>query len=285
MIVLNFFLQLTLHFAVASTFTIGELKSVGTTTEESNTVQELMSSAVTGAGHHSVVGKNGQFVLNPRLVKLGSAYIFTVEKYKNDESIFSSQMKAQRFDEIDNVVTRVVESAIDEVAVNKNGKVDSVTENEVTGSLRRRGTINRWYIGFGPAGGVNVGDQNTFFNFALGYFFEIDPHSAIKVFYDQTSDRFGYVGLGANYYFSDRDQSPLITADLGYGGASIRNKDDNIFSHVESVHGFAAGVGAGYQFFRTSKVNMEVLFHVASLLNSNRDGLPLKYGLRVGVYF
>ena len=116
---------------------------------------------------------------------------------------------------------RVVRSVVHEIPLNQDGTVQDVTENEAIKGTRRKDTVNRWYFGMGPGLVTHVNSTRTLFNFAIGYYFEIDPEWALKIVYEGTSDNFDYLAIGANYYFDDHDSSPVITGELGYGTASM----------------------------------------------------------------
>lgn len=270
--------------ASADTFFVRDLKASGLSKDDATTVIELVRTSVETARHQLVENeKDAKFVLHPKILKLGSSYIVTLSKTRDNKTVYGTQLKAERFEELDNVVNRVVRSVISEVALAESGTVADVTENEAIKGTRRRDTVNRWYIGMGPAFVTNVRSTRGLFNLGIGYFFEIDPEWALKIVYEG-STRFNYLALGASHYFSQSGRTPLVTAELGYGSASIDtgswfNRED------ETISNFVVGGGVGYQFFRTSKVNLEILLHGAVITGANHLGTPFKYGGRVGIYW
>jgi hypothetical protein len=106
----------------------------------------------------------------------------------------------------------------------------------------------------------------------VSYAWEVRDQAAIKILADGAA-RMAFGGIGGDYFFSDRDISPLLELDLGYGGAKDHSS------------GFALGGGAGYQFFRTSAVTLEVLLHYATIFEPAHENNPGIFGMRVGLCF
>jgi hypothetical protein len=281
--VLPFLLLFGSAQVLADNYYVRELKSPGVAKDDVATITELIKNAVESTGNHVVDTENGaKYALRSKILKLGGAYILTVDKVRDSKTQFSTQLKAEHFEELDNVVSRVIRSVIKEVAIVDNGTVHDVTENEAIQGTRRKDTVNRWYIGMGPGTVSHVNSTRTLFDFSLGYFFEIDPEWALKIIYDGTGSNFSYLALGTNYYFTDKRSSPMATMHLGYGSASI---DTDSWFHSDTISGFVVGGGVGYQFFRTSKVNLELLLSADVLTQANSLGTPAKFGFRVGIYW
>lgn len=270
--------------AKADSYFVADTILAGVSKEDGSAITELVKSTLRDSNENKIADKpsDAKYILKPRLLKLGAAYVLTIEKIEDGKTKFSSQMKAEKIEEMDNVVGRLVRSVITEVPVKGDARVADVTDNESVKGLQRRETVKRFYIGLGPGGSGKTMSVGTQFNWALGYYWEINPIAAVKVFYDGTSDRFNYLGLGGNYYFSDHDSSPLVTGELGYGSAYRRSVDLAI---SESTNGFVLGGGVGYQLFRTSKVNLELLVHAGLMLTTNSEGNPSKFGVRLGLYW
>ena len=115
-------------------------------------------------------------------------------------------------------------------------------------------------------------NPGTRFGWSLAYAWEVRSQVAIKMLADGAASM-AFGGIGGDYYFSDRDISPLVELDLGYGGANGHSS------------GFAMGGGAGCQFFRTSTVTLEALLHYATLFEPAHENNPAIFGLRVVLYF
>lgn len=258
-------------------------KTVGLSKDESDTIDELISAALESQGQQLVDNESSaNFSLHLKYIKLGKSVVINADKWQAGKLDYSTQMKAEKLEELDNVTSRIVRALIHDGGSAQEAKVSDVTENEAMRGTRRKDTVNRWYFGMGPAWVDKVNNTRSNFNFGLGYYFEIDPEWALKIVYDGTAASFNYLALGANYYFNDHKQSPIVTAELGYGTAWA---DDSTSFLGETTSGWVLGAGAGYQFFRTSKVNLEILAHVAVMTGSNHFGNPAKYGLRLGLYW
>ncbi len=281
-----FFIIFTM-WASADTVFVEPTKGTGLNTDENlATVTELVKSSIRDQNKHQLVDdqKKAQLTLRSRLLRLGSSYVMTIEKYDGPNLKFSSQIKAKNFEEMDNVCARLVRAVIDEVTLKTDSRVDDVTENEQVAGTRRKDTVNRWNFGFGPARVYNLNENDTQMNWNLGYNWEVDPNFALKIFLDGTSSRASQLGIGVNYYMNNRDISPVVYAGLGYGSTTIKD-EGNFFGLGETKTGFAVGAGVGVQFFRTSRVNLELLLHASHHLTANRMGAPGVYGLRVSLYW
>lgn len=141
------------------------------------------------------------------------------------------------------------------------------------------------YFGFGPGLMNNAGTGSAIgYSFLLGHSWEATPHGSVKM--EATAQAQPKKGaywlsavLGGNFFFTDGDASPFITADIGLGAA----RSDSL----NAIGGFVAGAGAGIQLFRTSSVHMQLLakydhlFHNGSTNGSN----PGRYGLSLALYF
>jgi hypothetical protein len=271
--------------AIADTYFIKKPhKVVGISKDETETIDELIATGLENQKQQVVENEaSAKYVLNLKYIKLGKAVIINADKSQGGKDVYSTQMKAEKTEELDNVTSRITRSIVfDGRPDQQEATVKDVTENEAIQGTRRKDTVNRWYFGMGPTWVDKVNASRGVFNLAIGYYWEIDPMWALKIVYDGSAGNFNYVALGTNYYFSDHKQSPLVTAELGWGGAST---DDSVTVKSESINGWVIGAGAGYQFFRTSKVNLEILAHAAVMTESNHLGNPAKYGIRVGIYW
>lgn len=268
----------------ADTYFVQEASVVGATKEEGQSATELVKIAVAETGKNQVAteAKTANFTLRPKLVKLGSAMTFALEKVKGDSVIFSSQMKVQRIEELDVVANRLTRSVVEERVAKNDTRVEEVTEAESTKGSLRRETLNRWYFGFGPAKGENVNKTDTLTNFIVGYSWEIPSSSAIvKINWDFASDRFNILSLSGNYYFRDTDVSPFVGGGLGYGSAIT----DSTLFNSKSTSGFFASAYGGLQFFRTSKINIDLAVAYHYMMSKNDFGNPSLLGFRLGIYF
>ena len=266
--------------AFSDTYFVQETATGALSKEDASTTTELIRSTINETGSHQTVGNaaSAQYVLEPKLLKLGNSYIMPLQKQKAGKVVFSSQLKAKSIDELDGIVARLVRAVIDEVPVKADVRVNDVTETEAVSGTRRKEAQKHWYFGFGPYGSNNLGDNGVLYDLDIAYAWDVNSFS-IKIFWDGAfpgsnsgSNAFSDLGLGLNYFMKDTDMTPILEGDLGYGGAN-------------STSGFVGGVGFGWEFFRTSSINFEILLRYAVLFNQTPIGTPSVYGLRIGLYF
>ncbi len=228
------------------------------------TVQELVKAAVSEQSGYSLAStaEGADLVLRPRILKLGSAYILTIDKIKADKVLFTSKMRASNAEDLDTVSSRVVRSVLKEVRAESNAQVDDITEDEVSRGTRRHIATRQWEIGFGPAWGTNLNTEKSGLVFHLGFVWGVDPQWDLDLSFRATgidgknssSAYFSEFMIGTNYHFNKDKNAPFITAGLGRATAGV--SDSAIILNDDTANGWAARVGAGMKFFRTSTVNL-----------------------------
>jgi len=246
--------------AFASDFYVKEITSVGVGKDEAVAVTEIVKNSVPENGEHQVVGESSkaQYILSGKIMKLGSAYLMTLEKLQGSKVVFTNQLRADKLEDLDNVAARLTRAVISEKAAKDDTRVMEVNENDKLVGTKRRDTVKRWEVALGAASLGNSNDNNTEFNFLLGYEWEIPTSNASVKLFMMAPFILVTLQLQGTRFFGDSDSSPLLTVNFGYGAGSV--KTDNIITTVSStVSGFIAGVGAGYRFFRTSTINVETL--------------------------
>ncbi|MBI4405727.1 MAG: hypothetical protein HY537_16335 [Deltaproteobacteria bacterium] len=265
---------LSFNFQVVGT----EGPGIDSTTLQTTTA--LVESAVNSMQRHHTSGpKEAQFQLKARLLKLGETYLFSLEKQKDHNPVLAKHMRAERLEDLDTVVNRVVRAVISESSPESEVRVDDVTEAEAL-TIRRRRATGAWFLGFGPHGGHNL-TSALLVNFSVGYNWFVGP-AAVKIYTDSAiatsgqSARLFQFGIGASYYFTRSDISPLVAAEFGYGFSSGASGSSN---------GFAGGLGTGIGLFRTSTIGLEILARVSAIFTSNESGIPTIYGFRASLYF
>ncbi|MCB0357043.1 MAG: hypothetical protein KDD40_08555, partial [Bdellovibrionales bacterium] len=223
----------------ADTVAVKEIQAKGVDEGSMETISELIKSAVTSEGHDLVSdGQNAQWVLRPKLLKLGDSYILKIDKMKGKSVQFSTKMKAADLEDMDTVAGRVVRSVMNEETPRESVQVTDVTKDEETRGTRRYKATRQWRIGFGPAwsGGMNVEGGGT--NWGLGYIWGIDPDYDLKLnwsFYVPRADeddnaRFTNFALGLNYFWTRAKHSPFLSLEIGYASAAASENTDNIFN-------------------------------------------------------
>lgn len=229
------------------------------------TVFELVKAAVSEQSGYDLASSadKADVVLRPKLMKLGSAYVLTIDKVKGEKVVFTTKMRASTAEDLDTVSSRVVRSVLKEVRAESSAQVDDVTEDEVTRGTRRHVATRQWELGFGPAWGTNLNTQESGFTFLLGFAWGVDPHWDLDLAFRATaikgkSRTDAYMSdfmIGTNYHLNKNKNAPFLTFGIGRASAGASN-DDNIILTDDTVNGWAARAGAGFKFFRTSTVNL-----------------------------
>lgn len=234
------------------------------------TLYELVKAAVSDESGYSLStnAKEADFQLRPRLLKLGGAYIVTVDKLKGEKLVFTTKMKAATTDDLDNVSGRIVKSALHETKATEMAQVDDVTQAEETQGTRRTQTTRQWKLGFGPAWGDQMNVNKSGMAFTLGFVWGIDANFDLDLaFRTANFEKGGESGanfteflIGTNYYFSKGRNAPFITAGFGRAGASVStpNSTPIVNFSTDTISGWSVRAGIGYKFFRTSTVNLGV---------------------------
>ncbi|MDR3605957.1 MAG: hypothetical protein P4M08_01095 [Oligoflexia bacterium] len=247
---------------------------------------DIIRSSVTEVSSDHLVGAPSQadISLRPKLVRLGQAYVLTLGKVKNGEIIFSSQLKAMRMDEMDKVAERLTRSVLVGEQAQSHPRVGELTLKESKEGAERRPTHNAWYLGFGGSELNHLNSSGLGYSLGLAYSWDVN-FARVKLFAegDGIGDAFfAGGGMGFNYYFSQEDIAPYLSADFGAGAAKI---DGGGITSGQIVGGFIVGAGAGIEFLRTTAVNVGLGFRAGFLLHENNIGLPEVLSLRLGVYF
>lgn len=249
------------------------------------TATELVQSSVSEVSSDTIVNQasRADFVLQPRLVRLGWAYLMTLSKVKNGETLSSSQLKAQTMDELDKVATRLTRAVLEGKDAKANPRVGEITNHEALDGTQRRPARKSIYLGFG---GASLHALNTTgLGYSLGAAYSWDLNTIrVKILGegDVNGDAFFANGaIGANYYLGVEDVAPYVSADFGGGVAKI----DQGLLEGQTVGGFVLGVGTGIEFLRTASVNLDLGFRAAFLLHENQIGHPEAFTLRLGIYF
>jgi hypothetical protein len=225
-----------------------------------------------------------QVILKPKVIKLGSATVISLEKHEGGKLKFSGQLKAANQEELDLVCKKLTRSVLNEKTLQSDSKVSEVTHDEVKSGSNRKETIGRWALGFGPTWVSNVNSGGGKFGLLIGYTWEIiDPNVMIKLYWDGAAG-FSFFAIGANYFFSESKISPFAGLSFGYAGSSVQSVPGYI-SGVIDTSGFAGGAELGMSFFRNSRVNLNVSGVFNTLFTSNYLGTPSLVGLRIGVLF
>lgn len=245
----------------------------------------LVSTSVSDVSQNEVVSDAGQadYVLKPRLMKLGQAYVLSLAKVKNNQIVNSSQLKAERLDELDKVAERLTRSVLQAQKASTAPRVGEITDQEAKDGTQRRPVRKATYIGFGGSHFEHLNSIGVGYSVGAAYTWDVNT-ARIKILGEGDFNGGAFflnAGLGGNYYLSMGDIAPYVSGDFGAGVAKV---DQGVLTG-QTVGGFILGVGAGIEFLRTSAINMDLGFRAGFLLHANSLGTPESLSLRLGLYF
>lgn len=268
----------------AATFYVERTTGPGLPDSDLETTTELVMQGVSSAGEQIASDTaSADFILKPRMLRLGNAYVLSLQKWRKTTLIFSSQLKAATIDELDKVATRVTASVIHGAPADQDARVGQITNYESQEGTQRRPTRHLSYFGIGGGNLGNLAIGDVGYGFYLARVWDLNSF-AVKLSTDlmfQGSALWIDGTIGGAYFFSDKDFSPFLGADFGFAvtktGVAIAN------SEVRA--GFVLGAEAGVQVFRTREVNLEVGVKGAFLFQTNSFGTPTLVTGRVGLYF
>lgn len=261
-----------MHSAQASSYFIEKTQVTGASVEDTASVHELFRTEATHVEGATVAPKasDADYVLHPKIVRLGKALIVVLEKTDPaGKLIYSSQAKAENIEEMDTIATRLVRSVITEVPLKADAQVGDVTANEVKNGTQKKESASFWMLGFGPSLLGGVGSQGVSYGLTLGYNADIENTASLRIFWDGSFNgqtAYNDFALGGLYFFNEKKNSLFIGADFGYG--IVRDS----FEHRQD--GFALGFGPGVRIFRTSKVNLEIQARFSFLSNTLNGSTP-----------
>ncbi len=247
-------------------------------------VRELVVSAAKGLGQEIAENKGeAEFILRPKLVLFGAAYLFSVEKWSKGKLVNSTELKGRELEELDTLSKRVVRAVCSTTEATQSARVNEVSADE---SLAERRKLNRsgstFAVGPSLSNGLNSNSIGFLLSygsgwaigpFTLGYAFDFDLNPDIlhnALFLD------GNINL--TYFFLDRDFSPFITGQFGLG-AVRESTNGNIYG------GLLVGAIAGIALFRTYGIHLQLGIQTSVLLESAYPSVPLLVALRIGASF
>ena len=247
---------------------------------------ELVKSAVGDVSSNSVVDQPNQadLILRPKLLHLGAAYILTLSKIRDGQTIYSSQLKAEKIDELDKVAERLTRSVLAGKRAADTPRVGEITNQEEHDGTQRRPARHAVYLGFGGANFQNLNSSGVGYSFGLAYSWDVN-RARIKLMGEGDVNGaafFASAGLGGNYFLTMEDLAPYLSLDFGAGVAKL---DGGGVLSGQTVGGFVVGTGAGLEMLRTSAISVDLGFRMGFLFHSTVQGTPAAFTLRLGLYF
>jgi hypothetical protein len=243
------------------------------------TTTELVKASVHELGHQTVASQSkAHAILRPKLLKLGESHILTIDRIEKGRVVYSTQLKAQTLDELDSVAKRVTRSAIDGTIAKEDARVGEITKEESTRGTERKAARSGYSFALGP-GWINnmVTSTNPGYSFLLGYGWDVNV-AQVRLSWNIAFQGpiYSDLSLGGRYFFSNRDITPYIGADLGLGMSTT-----NIAYFVQNA-GFNLAADAGVVFLRTSSINLDIGLRYSMMLN---NGNPSLLAIRLGIFW
>ena len=268
----------------AETYSL-ETQSSGAETVDVETITELIKMNFKnefGKKNELIASDKSAYKLKAKILKLDNLYVINLEKEKGGTFLFSSTIKTPKSAELDQKIARLVRAVIkEEIYVDKVGDITESEKEEV--SIRRK-SVNRWYVGFGPAWSRKLEALATMTSFAIGYSWEVNSQTCIRTFWDGVAEpgsnktaSFKNLGLGLQYFFNNDNNAPYVLGDLGWGVTYTNSNEEK--------NNFVVGLGVGYTLFRTSSTSFDLLTRIQTLTAANTRGIPSTFSFRVGVLF
>ncbi len=251
--------------------------------------------------------EQAECALQPKLINLGGIYLLTIEKIKSGSLLKISKVKIQNMDELDKSMGRLIRASLSNERVDEDIRLGEITRVEAEEKVHQTSSLRSFYVGFGPYASTNLKSDGLLVGLDLAYNWEFRHNVLLKVFLDgaispssEDLDRNGnlptvtngertggsrnsagmsILGIGAAYHFNDRDNSPFIGAEMGYGIAQ------KVVDSVETRAGATLGLNAGYRFLRNASVNLDIRLRYTILTAANSLGLPSTMGIQGGLYF
>jgi len=260
----------------------------GVSGSDLDTATQLIKNAISDVSSNQVVDSkdHADFRLRPNLMRLGEAYELGLQKINSDGTIvFSSQLKAEKMDELDKVATRLTRSVLNGTRATTDPRVGEVTNQEAHDGDQRRPVRREWYLGIGGASLNNLNVSGIGYSFGVAHAWDFNS-GLFKIQGDFASLSGAFAtsaGIGGEYFILSSDLAPYLSADFGFGAAKVEG-DDGFFSGG-FYGGFDVGVGAGVEIMRTSAVNMDIAFRAGFLLRNDGYGNPSALSLKLGLYF
>jgi hypothetical protein len=276
---------LTAAAAHATSYFVAPVRVTDADPSLTQSLQSLVSSGVTSAGG-DVAETEGQadYTLQSSLIKLGQAYVLSVTKMQKGHPVYTSKQKATNVEELDEATEKAVRAAMLSTQAKKDVRVGEVRPQDENKLKTRINSHDTTYFALGPAGFTNMGDSKISYDIAVGPTWEVTPRAQLRLIANlvASSSWKTYLGdllIGVNYFVTDEDTSPYVGAGFGLGFTGSAD------SSASTVGGFAAMVGAGCQFFRTSSRQLDLFAGYTTVFANNTIGQPGAWGVRVGVMF
>jgi hypothetical protein len=189
-------------------------------------------------------------------LRLGRKRVIQLSELKTSTPhsvIFSARMSAQKIEELDVVVPRLVRAVLAKKTPRSTAEVDQVTRRESREWRKKDGEL---LVG----GAIPIGSsfhQDAQPSYGLGGLVSYEMEharldAALVGQFNSRGDELWHGGLtlGAAYLFSATNTSPYLGANIGYGATWMGSDVD------DADFGLLVSVGGGVEFFRLYKARM-----------------------------
>lgn len=228
---------------------------------DGRSAEMLVRSAVKSSGNNVAESSNEQ--LQVSLMSMGSAVVVVGEYSKDGEVVASSKLKAERVEDLDIAIMRVVGAVLEDSSPESNDEVGQLTKRDQVALVERRRSRSYNTFGFGPGFWHNMEDDTEFaYAFRYGRIWEVGWYGAITLtsytsFSTGTFQLHEALLLGGRYMFTASSVSPYVGAGLGFG-YSYDGHEDSHGDEYGGGYGFAWNAGAGVVLFRTSDLQLDL---------------------------
>lgn len=287
------FNPLFLNLATAQTVQVNQVVAPDLTQGEKFSIRELIEAEISNHDGYYPVKEAGKIILTPSALKLGSTNFLKLQITGEELKTRSVKMKTTDFQDIDRVINRLVTAALNEEEVDAAASLENITQSESNKYSVRYKATRQWIFGFGPTILSNSGTDESGYYFNLGYNWQLDPQWSMQLTYDfanikESEADFSLLALGVNYYFTGSSASPYFGLDFGYGSADADYCNETLFGAClgnDTVSGWGASAKLGYQFFRTSSVNLGLEAKYSTLFEKHSEGTPGRFTLSISAYY
>jgi len=255
---------------------------------EGSGIDDALKSSAYALTRHSIsesgnnpVDSSAEQTLHVSLLRLGNAYLVVAEHARAGKVIGSAQLKAEKAEELDVVLTRTINSALQNKPAQTSETVGNITQEEVTEEQRRKETHNYKSFGIAPAFLFGMDPQSISYQIHSGYLWEVSPNAALEFRTDDAVHLIDWAAhltmlLGGRYYFSSGRISPYVGAGLGIGFAADSSR---------SYYGFALGGSFGLVMFRTSSAQLDIIGNVDAIISAKDAHPATKAGVGIALNY
>lgn len=258
-----------------------------------DTLVNLLQHSARAQGYTVAAKAEGaDFQIHLQVLKLGGSYVIMAEKLAGGKVVHSTRLKAREVEEFDEVANRVIRALAADIDAARDARPTDVTIDETMQGVRRKESRKGFVGGFQLPFLSHLGVMDAGFGFYLGQGWSAGPIGvgyrwdlgvdwvhALAVRHEETKTAwFSDLVFNLTWYLIDRDFSPFVAFDAGYGLAR----------HAElqsSSGGLLLGLDAGIGVLRTYTHHVQLGVRFMALLQSSFAQTPLMTSMTIGTSF